>query len=90
VHYPVACHPQAWAAGAVPFMIESALGLRADAFNRRLDVSHPVLPEFVHELRLERLRVGDATADITFRRRGQGQLQVEDVKTEGQLDVVVQ
>ncbi len=27
VRYPIACHPQAWAAGSVPFMIESLLGL---------------------------------------------------------------
>jgi glycogen debranching enzyme len=88
VHYPVACHPQAWAAGAVPFMIESALGLRADAFNRRLHVSRPVLPAFVNELKLERLRVGDATVDITFRRDDRGQVGVYDVKTDGKLEVV--
>jgi glycogen debranching enzyme len=31
VHYPVACHPQAWAAGSIPYMLESALGLVPEA-----------------------------------------------------------
>ena len=44
VRYPVACHPQAWAAGSVPFVVSSLLGITADAFNRRLRVIRPVLP----------------------------------------------
>ncbi|HWI78363.1 MAG TPA: glycogen debranching N-terminal domain-containing protein [Ramlibacter sp.] len=89
VRYPVACHPQAWAAGAVPFMMESALGLRPDAFNRRLHIAQPVLPESVNELRLERLRVGDAAADISFKRNRQGEVSVAAVRTDGELDVVI-
>jgi glycogen debranching enzyme len=89
VRYPVACHPQAWAAGAVPFMIESALGLRPDAFNRRVHITHPVLPDSVNELKLERLRVGGATVDITFKRISQGDATVENVRTDGELDVVI-
>jgi glycogen debranching enzyme len=46
VRYPVACHPQAWAAGSVPFMIESLLGLVPKAFENRLEglgINHPVV-----------------------------------------------
>ena len=89
VRYPVACHPQAWAAGSVPFMIESALGLRPDAFKRRLHIAQPVLPDSVNELKLERLRVGDASVDIAFKRNGQGQVTVDKVQTHGEIDVVV-
>jgi glycogen debranching enzyme len=89
VHYPVACHPQAWAAGAVPFMIESALGLQPDAFNHSLHISHPVLPESVSELTLKRLRVGEATVDITFKRNDRGAIVVQDVSKTGQLDVTI-
>jgi glycogen debranching enzyme len=87
VHYPVACHPQAWAAGALPFMIESALGLTPDAFNRRLHIAPAVLPDSVGTLTIDRLRIGDATAHIVFARNGQGRIAVEDVKVDGQLDV---
>ncbi|MEY2516051.1 MAG: hypothetical protein QOJ89_3409 [bacterium] len=42
VPYPVACRPQAWAAGAIPFLL--AEGLRGP---------HPQLPRGVNELRIE-------------------------------------
>src|SRR5581483_9096126 len=32
VHFPVACHPQAWAAGSIPYLIETILGLTPEAF----------------------------------------------------------
>jgi glycogen debranching enzyme len=89
VHYPVACHPQAWAAGAVPYMIESALGLSPDAFNHRLHVSSPVLPDHVDTLTLERLRVGGATARIVFARERNGAIAVQDVHVDGHLDVTI-
>ena len=89
VHYPVACHPQAWAAGSVPFMIESALGLRPDAFNGCLHVTRPELPEHVHRLTLRRLRIGDAAVDLTFGRDTSGEVIVEDMKTRGEVRVVV-
>ncbi|HJW57255.1 MAG TPA: glycogen debranching N-terminal domain-containing protein [Burkholderiaceae bacterium] len=89
VRYPVACHPQAWAAGAVPFMIESALGLRPDAFNHSLHISRPELPESVHELTLKRLRVGDAVAEVRFKRNKRGNVAVEH-ECAGHLDVILE
>jgi glycogen debranching enzyme len=89
VHYPVACHPQAWAAGAVPFMIESALGLTPDAFKRRLHISAPVLPASVETLTIDRLRVGEATARVVFARGPHG-IEVRDVKVNGTLDVTTE
>jgi len=32
VSYPVACQPQAWSAGAVPYLLTTALGLEGDGF----------------------------------------------------------
>jgi glycogen debranching enzyme len=90
VHYPVACHPQAWAAGAVPFMLQSTLGLRPDAFERKLHIERPVLPAGVHHLSLERMRVGDAHVRAVFVRQGDGSVKVEDVKVDGRLDVAVE
>ena len=46
VRYPVACHPQAWAAGSVPFMIESLLGLVPKAFENRLQIVRPTHARF--------------------------------------------
>jgi glycogen debranching enzyme len=39
VSYPVACHPQAWAAGSVPYLLTTLLGLMPEAFDRRLRAS---------------------------------------------------
>ena len=47
VAYPVACRPQAWAAGAIPFLLAEGLGL-----NRGGDERPPTLPPGVGELRI--------------------------------------
>ena len=90
VHYPVACHPQAWAAAAVPYLLESCLGLVPHAFEHRLSIVRPVLPDFVNELELHRLRVGDACTDLRFERGSDGSLSVNVLRVDGRLDVVVE
>ncbi len=87
IHYPVACHPQAWAAGAVPFLLESALGLEPDGFGRRLIVRRPCLPSFVRSLTLENLHIADATARLVFQRDESQQLRVVDSAVTGQLEI---
>ncbi|HEX9044915.1 MAG TPA: glycogen debranching N-terminal domain-containing protein [Candidatus Limnocylindrales bacterium] len=72
VRYPVACHPQAWAAGSVPYLLQSNLGIRADAFNGRLYVERPRMPSFVDHIELQGIRVGRGTVDLAFDRAGAG------------------
>jgi glycogen debranching enzyme len=87
VRYPVACHPQAWAAGSVPFMMSSLLGLSADAFNSRLRVVRPVLPSFVNELEFRRIKICDSTIDLHFERADDGEVHVDVVKSSGSVKV---
>ncbi|HEX6314616.1 MAG TPA: amylo-alpha-1,6-glucosidase, partial [Gemmatimonadaceae bacterium] len=88
VRYPVACHPQAWAAGSIPYLLQSLLGLDPDAFARRLTVVRPRLPGFIDMITLSGVRVGDATVDLRFERDGDAMaLEVE--RLEGDLEVVV-
>jgi glycogen debranching enzyme len=54
--YPVSCRPQAWAAGSVFLLLQQALGMRADAANRRLVLRPRLLPG-VGLVRVRRLRV---------------------------------
>jgi glycogen debranching enzyme len=89
VRYPVACHPQAWAAGAVPFMIESLLGLVPKAFENRLEIVRPVLPAFVTKMELHGLRVGKASVDLRFERRPDGMANTHVIQVQGNLDVDV-
>jgi len=70
VAYPVACIPQAWAAAAPFLLLQSMLGIVADAPARALRIERPVLPDWLDRIRLERLRVGEASVTLEFKRDG--------------------
>lgn len=89
VCYPVACHPQAWAAGAVPYLVATGLGLVPEGFDRRLRIVRPILPDFIKEIEVRRMKVGQAAVDLKFFRVSDKTLSVEVLKVDGTLDVVV-
>ncbi len=65
-HYPVACHPQAWAAGAVFLLLQACLGL---SFNRNIiKFHHPVLPKFLDEIWIKNLKVKNGKVDLYLKR----------------------
>ena len=66
IAYPVACLPQAWAAGSVFLMLQAALGLSIDAWTGTIDMADPVLPAGVDRLKVANLRVGDALVDLNI------------------------
>jgi len=66
--YPVACAPQAWAAGAVYLLLQACLGLRIDAAERRVSFSRAVLPDTIDWLRIMNLSVAEATVDLLLTR----------------------
>ena len=71
VPYPVACHPQAWAAGAIPYLLTS--GSRPARRRPRTHAPHPAA--FAARAgstasRSSDLRVGDARVDLLFERAG--------------------
>jgi glycogen debranching enzyme len=70
VAYPVACLPQAWAAGSVFMMLQACLGLRIDALRGRVEIVDPHLPHGIDRLWVEGLRVGDERIDLMFERQG--------------------
>lgn len=72
VRYPVACVPQAWAAGAILDMLWALLGLGADALQGRLRIVRPRLPSWLTWLEVSDLWVGDARVDLRFERRADG------------------
>jgi glycogen debranching enzyme len=89
VHYPVACHPQAWAAGSVPFLLQTLLGIHAEAFEHRLRVVRPMLPEIAHHVIVRGVRVGDASTDLRFQRTSHG-VAVDVLSVDGELSVLVE
>src|SRR5437773_4733819 len=70
VSYPVACQPQAWSAGAVPYLLTTALGLEGDGFESKLRIVRPMLPENVNQVEVHGLRVGQGSVDLRFTRSG--------------------
>jgi glycogen debranching enzyme len=69
--YPVACVPQAWATAAPLSLIQSVLGLGFDFEPPRIAFSQPAMPDFLEEIQLRKLAVGDASADVALRRNGE-------------------
>jgi glycogen debranching enzyme len=87
VPYPVACRPQAWAAGTVPMLVCQALGLEPNGLDRQLRVRRPLLPRSVDWLQLTGLSVADANVDLRFERVGEHAALV-DARIDGDLEVM--
>jgi glycogen debranching enzyme len=87
VPYPVACRPQAWAAGSVFLLIEAALGLDLQGLRRRVVLHQPQLPRWLPWLEVRNLRVGDARVDLNVVRGRYGG-SIEILRKEGEVEVV--
>ncbi|HEX8032793.1 MAG TPA: amylo-alpha-1,6-glucosidase [Ktedonobacterales bacterium] len=80
VKYPVACSPQAWAAGALPLLLQSALGLQPHAMRKMLYIYRPHLPQWLGDVTVRSLRCsreGDTTLVAVLKREGDVMVQVE-------------
>jgi glycogen debranching enzyme len=89
VSYPVACQPQAWSAGAVPYLLTTVLGLEGDGFESTLRIVRPNLPENVNQVELHGLKVGRGSVDLQFTRSGDHvAAKVQQLK--GKMEVILQ
>jgi glycogen debranching enzyme len=84
--YPVACAPQAWAAGAVYLLLCACLGMKIDAAERYVQFENPQLPTGVSDVEIRGLQVGEAHADLLIRRHSRG-IDVEVLEKHGQMEV---
>ncbi len=66
--YPVACNPQAWAAGSAFMVLQACLGLSILASEQKVVFNHPILPEFIDKMQIKNLKVGTASVDLLLRR----------------------
>jgi glycogen debranching enzyme len=85
--YPVACAPQAWAAGSVFMLLQACLGLDVDALASTVHVSDARLPLFLEHLQLDNVAVGDAHLDLRFERQRDG-VGVDILERRGSVAVV--
>ncbi|NUS39070.1 MAG: amylo-alpha-1,6-glucosidase [Lysobacter sp.] len=68
VSYPVACLPQAWAAGAGFMLLQACLGVEVDGWANEIRIDNPQLPLGIDQVALRRLHVGPHQVDLVFRR----------------------
>lgn len=87
VPYPVACRPQAWAAGTFPLMLQAILGLRPNAPADELFIVRPRLPYWLESVRVQGLRVGQSEVDLLYHRRGE-RTRVDVLAVRGPLKVM--
>ena len=88
VQYLGANVPQAWSSGAVVYLVTTLLGLDADARDGVLRL-RPALPDWMSEVTLRQLRVGDASVGFRVVRRPDGSHEVEVLAGEEGLEVKI-
>ena len=86
--YPVACSPQAWAAGAVFMLLQACLGISIDAKNRRIIFDRPYLPKGIPQLSINDLRIEDTRVSL-FLERDSGPVRIQVIDKHGDVAVVV-
>ncbi len=85
--YPVACAPQAWAAGAPYLLLQASLGLTVKALERQVCFANPILPPNIDEVRIENLGVPNAECDVVVHRHPGG-VDVDVLRKHGEIEVI--
>jgi glycogen debranching enzyme len=88
VAHPIACAPQAWAAGSVLLLLRTSLGLDVSATESRVVLTRPRLPVDLREIRIHDLEVAGSSLDLAISQDG-GQVAVKVLRRQGAVEVVV-
>jgi len=86
--YPVACAPQAWAAGSVFLLVQACLGLSISGPRAEITFTRPRLPAALDELVVRDLEVCGATVDLRVARH-HDDVGVTVLRRDGDLRVTV-
>ncbi len=70
IPYPVACLPQAWAAGSPFMLLQACLGVEVDGEHGVVHVDRPHLPPGIEDVRVRGLVVGEERVDLVFKQFG--------------------
>ena len=85
--YPVACAPQAWAAGTVFLLLQACLGMSFQGANREIRFTNPYLPEFLPALKIKNLRIGKLSADLELTRT-ESDVMINVIRKDDPLNIV--
>ena len=86
--YPVACSPQAWAAGSVFYLLHACLGLSFSADKPEIRLRNPRLPPFVDQIEIRALSICGSSVDLLLQRYPNN-VGVNILRKDGPVDVVV-
>ena len=86
--YPVACAPQAWAAGAGFQALQACLGLQIDGTRRLVQFVRPKLPPFLERVELRNLSIGTARLDLVLDRH-QNEVALTVARRTGDVEVIL-
>jgi glycogen debranching enzyme len=82
VKYPVACSPQAWAAGTPLVFIQTILGLFPDTLNKVITLS-PKLLENMNQLSVKKIKIGGGFLSVDVHREDEETVVTVDENTTG-------
>ena len=89
VPYPVACSPQAWSAATALSLLQTMLGMHADAARDVLELDRPHLPSWLGKVTVHELRVGERSVDLLFHRWRGTTTSAEVLRRDGPLELVI-
>ena len=85
--YPVACSPQAWAAGSVFMLLQACLGLEIRASESRIYLHHSALPDKLQQIQVSNLKIGNGSVDLSFERFADS-VSVNIIRRSGDIEIV--
>ncbi|WP_421382230.1 glycogen debranching N-terminal domain-containing protein [Bacillus salacetis] len=71
VKYPVACSPQAWAAGTPLVFVQGLLGIIPDSTEKKITIN-PFLLDGMNELTVRSMRIGEGVLSLKVTKSGSG------------------
>ena len=86
--YPVACSPQAWAAGAAFMLLQACLGISVQGATKQVVLEQPYLPQGIPQLSIKGLQVDNSSVDLYLQRRDGG-VEVERADKVGNVEVTI-
>jgi len=89
VAYPIACLPQAWAAGSGLMLLQACLGVEIDGGSHTIHVHRPELPQGIQDVAITGLAVGEHRVDLVFRKMGSRVAAFLDADDNGQVSLQI-
>ncbi|NMH75499.1 amylo-alpha-1,6-glucosidase [Bacillus sp. RO2] len=87
VKYPVACSPQAWAAGTPLVFVQTILGLFPDALEKKISIS-PLLPKGMNELDVEKVKIGEGFLSLIAKKSSEGNVELTIVENTTGYEII--